>query len=156
MRDALDDIARAVRLIADRFKAGGRLIYVGAGTSARLAVADAAEFCRPPYGIDPERLPVVIAGGGRYSGLRDGGGLWRRCGRELKRLGLAATDIVLSLTASGTGSSQPPSVSPAARARTVALPATQCSSGGRQDHRPHGAGRVAGSTRESSHGAAWW
>lgn len=103
VRDALDDIARAVELIADRFKAGGRLIYVGAGTSARLAVADAAEL-PPTYGIDPERLPVVIAGG------KDA--VFRACEteedsgdaavEELKRLGLAATDIVLGLTASGT------------------------------------------------------
>lgn len=55
-------IARAVELAVDAFRAGGRLIYVGAGTSGRLGVLDAAEM-PPTYGTDPDMVQGVIAGG---------------------------------------------------------------------------------------------
>jgi len=55
-------IARAVALAEGAFRAGGRLIYVGAGTSGRLGVLDAAEM-PPTYGTDPEMVQGVIAGG---------------------------------------------------------------------------------------------
>ena len=48
---ALPDIAKAVDMVAEAFKNGGRLIYVGCGTSGRLAVADAAE-CPPTFGVE--------------------------------------------------------------------------------------------------------
>jgi N-acetylmuramic acid 6-phosphate etherase len=59
---AREDIARAVDLIEAAFRAGGRLIYVGAGTSGRLGVLDAAE-CPPTFGTPPEMVVGVIAGG---------------------------------------------------------------------------------------------
>jgi N-acetylmuramic acid 6-phosphate etherase len=59
---AREDIARAVDLIEHAFRAGGRLIYVGAGTSGRLGVLDAAE-CPPTFGTPPEMVAGVIAGG---------------------------------------------------------------------------------------------
>jgi N-acetylmuramic acid 6-phosphate etherase len=59
---AREDIARAVDLIEQAFRAGGRLIYVGAGTSGRLGVLDAAE-CPPTFGTPPEMVVGVIAGG---------------------------------------------------------------------------------------------
>ncbi|MGH7458698.1 MAG: N-acetylmuramic acid 6-phosphate etherase [Longimicrobiaceae bacterium] len=55
-------IARAVKLAEETFRSGGRLIYVGAGTSGRLGVLDAAEM-PPTYGTDPELVQGVIAGG---------------------------------------------------------------------------------------------
>jgi N-acetylmuramic acid 6-phosphate etherase len=55
-------IARAVDLVVASFRAGGRLIYVGAGTSGRLGVLDASE-CPPTFGSDPEQVVGVIAGG---------------------------------------------------------------------------------------------
>ena len=55
-------IARAVELVVASFKAGGRLIYVGAGTSGRLGVLDASE-CPPTFGSDPAQVVGVIAGG---------------------------------------------------------------------------------------------
>ena len=58
----LPDIASAVDGIADRLSRGGRLFYVGAGTSGRLGVLDAAE-CPPTYGTDPEMVQGLIAGG---------------------------------------------------------------------------------------------
>ena len=57
-------IAQAVELVVKAFKAGGRLIYVGAGTSGRLGVLDAAE-CPPTYGTDPALVQGIIAGGER-------------------------------------------------------------------------------------------
>ena len=59
---AREDIARAVDLVEQAFRAGGRLIYVGAGTSGRLGVLDAAE-CPPTFGTPPEMVVGVIAGG---------------------------------------------------------------------------------------------
>ncbi len=55
-------IAQAVDLLVRTFKNGGRLIYVGAGTSGRLGVLDAVE-CVPTYGTDPEMIQGIIAGG---------------------------------------------------------------------------------------------
>jgi len=55
-------IIRAVDIITNSFKNGGRLIYVGAGTSGRLGVLDAAE-CPPTFGSDPEMVQGIIAGG---------------------------------------------------------------------------------------------
>ncbi len=58
----LPSIARAVELVVASFRAGGRLIYVGAGTSGRLGVLDASE-CPPTFGSDPDMVQGVIAGG---------------------------------------------------------------------------------------------
>ena len=55
-------IARAIDLVVDAFRAGGRLIYVGAGTSGRLGVLDAAEM-PPTFGFDPSMVVGIIAGG---------------------------------------------------------------------------------------------
>ncbi len=55
-------IARAVEWAAERFRRGGRLIYVGAGTSGRLGVLDASE-CPPTFGTPPEMVVGLIAGG---------------------------------------------------------------------------------------------
>ena len=55
-------ITQAVDIVVDAFKKGGRLIYVGAGTSGRLGILDAAE-CPPTFGTDPEMVKGMIAGG---------------------------------------------------------------------------------------------
>src|ERR1051325_11437739 len=57
-----DVIGRAARLVADKLAGGGRLIYVGAGTSGRLGTLDAVE-CVPTFGVPPSRLVPIIAGG---------------------------------------------------------------------------------------------
>jgi N-acetylmuramic acid 6-phosphate etherase len=62
IRDELPYIAEAVEIVVDAFKRGGRLFYVGAGTSGRLGVLDAAE-CPPTYGTPPEMVQGIIAGG---------------------------------------------------------------------------------------------
>lgn len=55
-------IRQAVEILVDAFKKGGRLIYIGAGTSGRLGVLDASE-CPPTFGTDPEMVQGIIAGG---------------------------------------------------------------------------------------------
>ena len=55
-------VARAIELAEEAFRAGGRLIYVGAGTSGRLGVLDASEM-PPTYGTDPSMVQGIIAGG---------------------------------------------------------------------------------------------
>jgi N-acetylmuramic acid 6-phosphate etherase len=62
-----EHIARAIEVIADRLRGGGRLIYIGAGTSGRLGVLDAAE-CPPTFSADPNQVVGLIAGG--YDALR--------------------------------------------------------------------------------------
>lgn len=57
-----ESIAKAVDLIADKLSKGGRLIYIGAGTSGRLGILDASE-CPPTYGVSPDLVQGVIAGG---------------------------------------------------------------------------------------------
>ncbi|MFF5205656.1 N-acetylmuramic acid 6-phosphate etherase [Streptosporangium sp. NPDC000396] len=59
---AVPAVSAAIDAIVDRMKRGGRLIYVGAGTSGRLAVLDASE-CPPTFGTDPELVQGIIAGG---------------------------------------------------------------------------------------------
>ena len=60
--DAGGEICRAIELVIEAFRRGGRLIYVGAGTSGRLGVLDATE-CPPTFLSDPEQVQGVIAGG---------------------------------------------------------------------------------------------
>lgn len=64
VRSQLPSIARAVDAIADRFTRGGRLFYIGAGTSGRLAVLDASE-CPPTFSVSPDLVQGLIAGGDR-------------------------------------------------------------------------------------------
>jgi len=58
----LDDIAKAVEATVERLRNGGRLFYIGTGTSGRLGVLDASE-CPPTFGVSPELVQGVIAGG---------------------------------------------------------------------------------------------
>jgi N-acetylmuramic acid 6-phosphate etherase len=96
-------IARAVDAIVAGIKKGGRLIYVGAGSSGRMAVLDAAE-CQPTFGTPPELVQALIAGGGRaitqaVEGAEDD---VRRSERELRARKLTRNDVVVGVTASGT------------------------------------------------------
>ena len=62
IKDELDHIAEAVDIITEQFKIGGRLFYVGAGTSGRLGIVDASE-CPPTFGTNPDIVQGIIAGG---------------------------------------------------------------------------------------------
>jgi N-acetylmuramic acid 6-phosphate etherase len=96
-------IGRAARLVADRLAAGGRLVYVGAGTSGRLGTLDAVE-CVPTFGVPPSRLVPIIAGGpsaltrsveGAEDNVRDGE-------QRLRRAAVGPADVVCCVAASGT------------------------------------------------------
>lgn len=62
VRAVLQDVSRAVDVIVDRLNAGGRLFYIGTGTSGRLGVLDASEI-PPTFGVPPNMIQAVIAGG---------------------------------------------------------------------------------------------
>jgi N-acetylmuramic acid 6-phosphate etherase len=100
---AREEIARAIDLVEAAFRAGGRLIYVGAGTSGRLGVLDAAE-CPPTFGTPPEMVVGVIAGSypalvRSVEGAEDdvNAGLGEM---DARRVG--AADVVAGIAASGT------------------------------------------------------
>ncbi|MCS7014217.1 MAG: N-acetylmuramic acid 6-phosphate etherase [Chloroherpetonaceae bacterium] len=59
---ALPEVARAIEIVVKAFKQGGRLIYIGAGTSGRLGILDASE-CPPTFGVPPTMVQGIIAGG---------------------------------------------------------------------------------------------
>ena len=98
-----EPIAQAIERAERTLGAGGRLFYIGAGTSGRLGVLDASE-CPPTYGTDPEMVQGVIAGG--YAALtRSQEGAEDRIEgavEDLKEHGLRAGDFVIGIAASGT------------------------------------------------------
>ena len=98
----LPAIARAVDLVASRLSRGGRLFYMGAGTSGRLGILDASE-CPPTFNADPQMIQGLIAGG-REATFRAVEGAEDRpeSGREdLKSHDLAPGDAVMGIAASG-------------------------------------------------------
>lgn len=97
-----EKIAQAIDIGAKRYHDGGRLIYIGAGTSGRLGVLDAVELV-PTYGIKPERAIGLIAGGKSamylaVEGAEDDPNLAEN---DLKKINLSEKDIVLGIAASG-------------------------------------------------------
>ena len=98
----LPDIAAAIDVIHAQVSGGGRLIYLGAGTSGRLGILDASE-CPPTYGVKPGLVVGLIAGG-EYAiqhaveGAEDSreGGV-----NDLKNINLTAQDVVVGIAASG-------------------------------------------------------
>lgn len=97
-----EHIAEAVDVIADRLAKGGRLIYMGCGTSGRLGILDAAE-CPPTYSTDPDQVVGLIAGGtGAIFKALEGAEDSRELGMEdLKKLQLSSLDVLVGLAASG-------------------------------------------------------
>ena len=97
------EIARGIELIEETFRAGGRLLYIGAGTSGRLGVLDAAE-CPPTFGSEPEMVTGIIAGGFKamlrsIEGAEDdvNAGM-----AEIDGHRVSGRDIVVGIAASGT------------------------------------------------------
>jgi N-acetylmuramic acid 6-phosphate etherase len=96
-------IARAIEEAESTFRHGGRLFYVGAGTSGRLGVLDASE-CPPTYGTDPEMVQGIIAGGHKALTRSQEGAEDRLEGaiEDLQQHGVRAGDFVIGIAASGT------------------------------------------------------
>lgn len=96
----IPNIAKAVALLVEAFRGGGRLFYVGAGTSGRLGVLDAAE-CPPTFGTDPEMVQGIIAGGyGALVRAVEGAEDDSAAGREaLRERGITERDVVVGIAA---------------------------------------------------------
>ena len=98
----LPEISRAVDLIAEKFSGGGRLFYIGAGTSGRLGVLDASE-CPPTFGVNLELVQGIIAGGeialrNAVEGAEDDPELAKK---NLAEKNFCAGDILVGIAASG-------------------------------------------------------
>ncbi|MGE0759601.1 MAG: N-acetylmuramic acid 6-phosphate etherase [Pirellulaceae bacterium] len=102
VRRELPAIARAIESIADRLRRGGRLVYLGAGTSGRLGVLDAAE-CPPTFSTPPELVIGLIAGGygallKAVEGAEDEP---ERAVADLQAIDLSARDVLVGIATSG-------------------------------------------------------
>ncbi len=98
-----EQIAQATELVIGAFKKGGRLVYIGAGTSGRLGVLDASE-CPPTFGVSPDMVVGIIAGGpkalnnaaeGAEDVVEDGK-------KDLESIKFSNKDVLIGITASGT------------------------------------------------------
>jgi len=102
VKEVLPQISKAVDCIYNQMCKGGRLIYIGAGTSGRLGVLDASE-CPPTYGIDPTLIQGLIAGGKEalttaIEGAEDS---QDQAVEDLKNIHLTDKDVVCGIAASG-------------------------------------------------------
>ena len=102
IKPQLNNIAQCVSWATQSIEAGSRLIYMGAGTSGRLGVLDAAE-CPPTFGVSPETVVGLIAGGDKafikaVEGAEDSAELGRQ---DLVNIGLTSQDLVVGIAASG-------------------------------------------------------
>ena len=102
VRRALPQIARAVGLIANALNRGGRLIYVGAGTSGRIAALDAAE-CPPTFNVDPRTVQFIMAGGPKAlaSAVEANEDSKELGEREMKKRKPGRNDVIVGIAASG-------------------------------------------------------
>src|SRR6266550_5212157 len=102
LRAANADLARAIELVAESLRKGGRLFYIGAGSSGRLGVLDASEI-PPTFGASPELVQGIIAGGATalqrsVEGAEDEGS---NGALAIDRRGIKDVDVVIGITASG-------------------------------------------------------
>ncbi len=98
----IENISKAVDIIVEKLHNGGRLIYIGAGTSGRIAILDASE-CPPTYGTDPDLVQAFIAGGDKaivrsIEGAEDDSELGAD---ELKAINFNFKDVLIGIAASG-------------------------------------------------------
>lgn len=101
VKKVIPQIARAVELVVDAFRSGGRLFYVGAGTSGRLGVLDASE-CPPTFGAKPSMVQGIIAGGRRTlvrsrEGIEDD---VRAAVEDIRKNGVGKGDVIIGIAAS--------------------------------------------------------
>ena len=102
LNNALPDIERAVEAIYPRMQKGGRLFYIGCGTSGRLGVLDASE-CPPTYGVSPELVVGIIAGGDRCLRLpsENAEDLGETGVQDLAKHNITEYDSVVGISAAG-------------------------------------------------------
>lgn len=94
-------VAQAVEIVVEALRAGGRLVYVGAGTSGRLGVLDAAE-CPPTFGTDPDTIQGLIAGGreAMFRAQEGAEDLEDVGASDVDALGIGPADVVCGIAAS--------------------------------------------------------
>ncbi|MBS7638619.1 N-acetylmuramic acid 6-phosphate etherase, partial [Candidatus Bathyarchaeota archaeon] len=102
VRREIPKIAKAVELVIEGLKLGGRLIYVGAGTSGRIGVMEAAEI-PPTFGTPPSLVQAIMAGGRKalYRSMEGAEDDEENARREIHNRGVCRRDVVLGLSASG-------------------------------------------------------
>lgn len=102
VKKALPQIAKAIDLVAESLREGGRLIYVGAGTSGRLGALDASEI-PPTFGINQKRIQHVIAGGEKalHSAVEDEEDSLNLGKKDIARRKPGKRDVVIGIAASG-------------------------------------------------------
>ena len=102
VRREIPRIAQAIHHIVKSLRLGGRLIYVGAGTSGRLGIIDVAELI-PTFGAGPELVQAIIAGGRQavFKPVEGAEDSERAAIVELRKIGLSRRDVVLGISASG-------------------------------------------------------
>ena len=102
VEDASSDIAKAIDAIACAFEKGGRLLYIGAGTSGRLGVIDASE-CPPTFGVSYEQVQGIIAGGRERmfkAGENEEDKYEKGC-EAIAEFGVSENDVVVGISAAG-------------------------------------------------------
>lgn len=102
VKKVAEPIAEAIDVIARQMAKGGRLIYIGAGTSGRLGVLDAVE-CPPTFNSDPSEVLGLIAGGpdGMLLAIEGAEDSLEQGRKDLQAIGLSANDVVVGIAASG-------------------------------------------------------
>jgi len=100
--ELLTEIAQAVDFIVDAFACGGRLIYIGAGTSGRLGVLDAVE-CPPTFSVSSEQVVGILAGGAgaMYKAVEGAEDNKQLAIDDLKAINLSSKDVLVGIAASG-------------------------------------------------------
>ena len=101
--NVLDEIEMLIEVVVKQQKAGGRLFYIGAGTSGRLGVLDASE-CPPTFGTDPERVIGLIAGGDHAlrNSIENAEDDPHQAWEDLSVFNINSKDIIVGIAASGT------------------------------------------------------
>jgi len=136
LRAVTVDLARGIELVAESLRKGGRLFYVGAGTSGRLGVLDASEI-PPTFGASPELVQGIIAGGATalhrsVEGAEDEGS---NGALAIDRRGVKDVDVVIGITASGR---TPFVLGALARAKSVGAKTVLLSCNPSRESRGHG------------------
>lgn len=103
MQSVQEQLAEAIEKVAEAYRNGGRIFYVGSGTSGRIATADAAEM-PPTFGIEPDRFIAIVSGGpgaaeAAYEDAEDDAAASIQI---LNLMGVGPKDVVIGLAASGT------------------------------------------------------
>ena len=102
VKEEIPSIEKVVNVVTNSIKKGGRLFYIGAGTSGRLGILDASE-CPPTYGTDPELVQAIIAGGNEaiFKAVEGAEDDEQAGAMVIQEKNITSEDVVVGITASG-------------------------------------------------------